>query len=429
METQRQRERLKLIEEERKKKDLANRQQNSDKMVPVNGASSTEHNSNGNKSKRVTITTNLPDINNNNNNQNQNNVTPTKTDANGGSNSNSSSIANQATDSKKQRRKPRYKKPYLTDETNNQQQQQQQQQNNQASRKTPQQQQQQIDEPLLSSRAIPNSKSPVVNQPVPIGNKENNKPTPKTTTTNKLNNNDAAINRMKRQISNASHVTDKYEFLKTLGDGNFAVVKQARLKSTDHEYAIKIIDKSKMKGKESMIDNEILIMKACNHPNIVKLYEEYETKDEVYLVTDLVKGGDLFDAITQTIKFNERDASCMVHDLCEALFYLHSKNIVHRDLKPENLLVMRRKDDRISIKLADFGLAMEVKSPIYTVCGTPTYVAPEILSEIGYGLEVDMWACGVITYILLCGFPPVKNYFHLSFDSIYFLIKKFYINF
>ncbi len=91
------------------------------------------------------------------------------------------------------------------------------------------------------------------------------------------------------QISNASHVTDKYEIIKTLGDGNFAVVKQARLKNTDLEFAIKIIDKSKMKGKESMIENEIYIMKSCSHPNIVKLHEEFETKDEVYLVTDLVK--------------------------------------------------------------------------------------------------------------------------------------------
>ncbi len=95
--------------------------------------------------------------------------------------------------------------------------------------------------------------------------------------------------KMKRQISNASHVAEKYDFIKTLGDGNFAVVKQARHKITDHEYAIKIIDKSKMKGKENMIENEIYIMKSCNHPNIVKLYEEFETKDEVYLVTDLVK--------------------------------------------------------------------------------------------------------------------------------------------
>jgi hypothetical protein len=98
-----------------------------------------------------------------------------------------------------------------------------------------------------------------------------------------------STNKLKRQISNASHVSEKYDFIKTLGDGNFAIVKQARHKVTDHEYAIKIIDKSKMKGKENMIENEIYIMKSCNHPNIVKLYEEFETKDEVYLVTDLVK--------------------------------------------------------------------------------------------------------------------------------------------
>ena len=150
------------------------------------------------------------------------------------------------------------------------------------------------------------------------------------------------------------------------------------------------------------------------HIKVIKFLKNYS----------VAKGGDLFDAISQSVKFNERDSACMVQDICEALFYLHSKNIVHRDLKPENLLVMRKKDDRISIKLADFGLAMEVKDSIYTVCGTPTYVAPEILSEIGYGLEVDMWACGVITYILLCGFPPVRflSYFlELNFE---FLFKK-----
>jgi serine/threonine protein kinase len=88
-----------------------------------------------------------------------------------------------------------------------------------------------------------------------------------------------------------------------------------------------------------MIENEIYIMKSCDHPNIVKLHEEFETKDEVYLITDLVKGGDLFDAISQSVKFSEKDSASMVQDLCEALFYLHSKKIVHRDLKPENLLV------------------------------------------------------------------------------------------
>ncbi|ESO87761.1 hypothetical protein LOTGIDRAFT_194203, partial [Lottia gigantea] len=196
---------------------------------------------------------------------------------------------------------------------------------------------------------------------------------------------------------------------RVLGDGNFAVVKQSRLRSTGQEFGIKVIDKSKLKGKEHMVENEIEIMKECNHFNIVKLYEEFETRDRLYLVMELVKGGDLFDAITQSVKFTEIEAARMVKDLCNALFYLHSRNIVHRDLKPENLLVHRNKDGTVSLKLADFGLAMEVNDLIYTVCGTPTYVAPEILSEIGYSLEVDMWAVGVIMYILLCGFPPFRS--------------------
>ncbi|XP_064644818.1 serine/threonine-protein kinase DCLK3-like isoform X3 [Lineus longissimus] len=215
--------------------------------------------------------------------------------------------------------------------------------------------------------------------------------------------------KLDRQVSNAERVLDKYEVGKVMGDGNFAVVKACKLKNTNNEYAMKVIDKSKLKGKEHMIENEIAIMKRCTHPNIVKLKEEFETKEEIYLIMELVKGGDLFDAITQSVKFTEKDSAHMVKDLCNALYYLHSRHVVHRDLKPENLLVQRTRDGSMTLKLADFGLAMDVKEPIYTVCGTPTYVAPEILSEIGYGLEVDMWALGVITYILLCGFPPFRS--------------------
>lgn len=215
--------------------------------------------------------------------------------------------------------------------------------------------------------------------------------------------------KLERQVSGDEHITNKYDLGRTLGDGNFAIVRQSKLKAGSGEYAMKVIDKPKLRGKEHMVENEIEIMKDCHHHNIVKLYEEYETSDKIYLVMELVKGGDLFDAITQSVKFGEVDSARMVKDLCNALFYLHSRSIVHRDLKPENLLVHRNKDGSISLKLADFGLAMEVKEPIFTVCGTPTYVAPEILSEIGYGLEVDMWAVGVITYILLCGFPPFRS--------------------
>ncbi|CAF1571390.1 unnamed protein product, partial [Adineta ricciae] len=153
-------------------------------------------------------------------------------------------------------------------------------------------------------------------------------------------------------------VTDRYELGKKMGDGNFAVVHRSKLRGSDREYAIKIVDKSKMKGKEYMLDHEINIMYMCNHPNIIRLFEDYETPDEIYLVMELIKGGDLFDYITKHRRFDEPTASLMIKDVGEALLYLHAKKIVHRDLKPENLLVMQRRDARITIKLTDFGLAM-----------------------------------------------------------------------
>lgn len=157
-----------------------------------------------------------------------------------------------------------------------------------------------------------------------------------------------------------------------MGDGNFAIVRRSKVREYDREVAIKIIDKSKMKGKEYMLDHEINIMYMCNHANIIRLYEDYETADEIYLVMELIKGGDLFDYISRHRRFDERVSALMIKDVAEALLYLHSKKIVHRDLKPENLLVMQRKDGSISIKLTDFGLAMVVNDTIKTVCGTPT---------------------------------------------------------
>uniref|UniRef100_UPI00398F6A69 serine/threonine-protein kinase DCLK3-like n=1 Tax=Pristiophorus japonicus TaxID=55135 RepID=UPI00398F6A69 len=200
-----------------------------------------------------------------------------------------------------------------------------------------------------------------------------------------------------------------YEIGRTIGDGNFALVKECRLKNTEYEYAVKIIDKSKLKGKEIMIENEIAIVRSLSHPNIVRFIEEFESEGEIYLIMEYIHGGDLFDAITDSVKFTEHNAALMMDNLCDALAYIHSKNIVHRDLKPENLLIQHKADGSTVLKLADFGLALNVTEPIFTVCGTPTYVAPEILSETGYGLEVDMWATGVILYILLCGFPPFRS--------------------
>ncbi|XP_061102538.1 serine/threonine-protein kinase DCLK2-like isoform X3 [Conger conger] len=207
----------------------------------------------------------------------------------------------------------------------------------------------------------------------------------------------------------ASIILEKYRVGKVIGDGNFAVVKECVERSTGKEFALKIIDKAKCSGKEHLIENEVAVLRRVKHPNIIMLIEEVDTPSDLYLVMELVKGGDLFDAITSSTKYTERDASTMVFNLASALKYLHCMKIVHRDIKPENLLVCEDPEGTKSLKLGDFGLATVVEGPLHTVCGTPTYVAPEIILESGYGLKVDIWAAGVITYILLCGFPPFRS--------------------
>ncbi|KAM7167350.1 serine/threonine-protein kinase DCLK2 isoform 2-T2 [Macrochelys suwanniensis] len=218
------------------------------------------------------------------------------------------------------------------------------------------------------------------------------------------------------KCSGSSTILEKYRVGKVIGDGNFAVVKECVERSTGKEFALKIIDKAKCCGKEHLIENEVSILRQVKHPNIIMLIEEMNTPTELYLVMELVKGGDLFDAITSSTKYTERDGSAMVYNLASALKYLHGLNIVHRDIKPENLLVCEYSDGTKSLKLGDFGLATVVEGPLYTVCGTPTYVAPEIIAETGYGLKVDIWAAGVITYILLCGFPPFRSENNLQED-------------
>ncbi|XP_041841121.1 serine/threonine-protein kinase DCLK2-like [Melanotaenia boesemani] len=211
-----------------------------------------------------------------------------------------------------------------------------------------------------------------------------------------------------RSVS-SSIINDKYKVGKVIGDGNFAVVKECVERSTGQEYALKIIDKARCCGKEHLIENEVAVLRRVRHPSIIQLIEVDETPTQLFLVMELVKGGDLFDAITSSTKYSERDASAMVFNLAGAIKYLHRMNIVHRDIKPENLLVCEYPDGTKSLKLGDFGLATVVEGPLYTVCGTPTYVAPEIIAETGYGLKVDIWAAGVIAYILLCGFPPFRS--------------------
>lgn len=203
-----------------------------------------------------------------------------------------------------------------------------------------------------------------------------------------------------------SQIRLKYKIGKVIGDGNFAVVRRCSDRLKGGEYAMKIIDKSKCNGRVQLIENEVDILRKVNHPNIIRLLGEYDTPNELYLIMEL-EGGDLFDAIATSTKFPEDESRLMIQHLSCALAYLHNRQIVHRDIKPENLLVRLDENMKVkSLKLGDFGLAQKVTEPLFAICGTPTYVAPEILSEAGYGLKVDVWAAGVILYILLCGFPP-----------------------
>ncbi|XP_052328261.1 serine/threonine-protein kinase DCLK3 [Oncorhynchus keta] len=200
-----------------------------------------------------------------------------------------------------------------------------------------------------------------------------------------------------------------YDIGRMVGDGNFAVVHECHRRDNGEAFAVKIVEHSKLIGREHMMQNELSLLGSLSHPRVVRLFTHHHTHTHSYLVMEMVAGGDLFEAIAVRGKFPEEEAGLMVCDVSEALRYIHSKTIVHRDLKPENLLVECSSDGVSRLKLGDFGLAMVVTEPIFTVCGTPTYVAPEILSETGYGLPVDLWALGVILYVLLCGFPPFRS--------------------
>ncbi|KAL0962076.1 hypothetical protein UPYG_G00335380 [Umbra pygmaea] len=219
-----------------------------------------------------------------------------------------------------------------------------------------------------------------------------------------------------------------YDIGRMVGDGNFAVVCECHRRDTGDVFAMKIVDHSKLIGREHMMQNELSLMGSLSHPRLVRLFTHHQTETHSYLVMEMVAGGDLFEAIAERGKYPEEEAGQMVCDVSEALRYIHNKSIVHRDLKPENLMVEYITEGFSRLKLGDFGLAMVVTEPIFTVCGTPTYVAPEILSETGYGLPVDLWALGVILYILLCGFPPFRSQ-NRDQEELFQLIREAHLSF
>ncbi|KAH8338196.1 hypothetical protein KR074_002937 [Drosophila pseudoananassae] len=221
-----------------------------------------------------------------------------------------------------------------------------------------------------------------------------------------------------KELNKQVSIEEKYNLHGLLGTGAFSEVRLAESKDPpgDH-YAVKIIDKKALKGKEESLENEIRVLRRyvhinknyfyrLTHPNIVQLLETFEDKLKVYLVMELVTGGELFDRIVEKGSYTEKDASHLVRQILEAVDYMHEQGVVHRDLKPENLLYYSPDEDS-KIMISDFGLSkMEDSGIMATACGTPGYVAPEVLAQKPYGKAVDVWSIGVISYILLCGYPP-----------------------
>ncbi|XP_037613717.1 calcium/calmodulin-dependent protein kinase type II delta 1 chain isoform X1 [Sebastes umbrosus] len=203
--------------------------------------------------------------------------------------------------------------------------------------------------------------------------------------------------------------TDEYQLYEELGKGAFSVVRRCMKISTGQEYAAKIINTKKLSARDHQkLEREARICRLLKHANIVRLHDSISEEGFHYLVFDLVTGGELFEDIVAREYYSEADASHCIQQILEAVLHCHQMGVVHRDLKPENLL-LASKLKGAAVKLADFGLAIEVQGEQqawFGFAGTPGYLSPEVLRKDPYGKPVDMWACGVILYILLVGYPP-----------------------
>lgn len=212
--------------------------------------------------------------------------------------------------------------------------------------------------------------------------------------------------------SNGFH--HQYRILEQLGKGHFATVYLCVERATGSQYAAKVFERrsgdSQMSNAETL-QQEIALLMGVNHPNLLCLKEAFDENDGVYLVTELAPEGELFNLIVSKTKLSESETRCVFVQLFDGLKYLHDRGIVHRDIKPENILLI---DKKLRVKLGDFGLAKIIGEDSFTttLCGTPSYVAPEILQETRrrkYTKAVDVWSLGVVLYICLCGFPPFSD--------------------
>ncbi|XP_072923194.1 calcium/calmodulin-dependent protein kinase type II subunit alpha isoform X2 [Hemitrygon akajei] len=207
----------------------------------------------------------------------------------------------------------------------------------------------------------------------------------------------------------STRFSEEYQMYEELGKGAFSIVKRCVKTLTGQEYAAKIINTKKLSARDHQkLEREARICRSLKHPNIVRLHDSISEEGHHYLIFDLITGGELFEDIVAREYYSEADASHCIQQILEAVLHCHQMGIVHRDLKPENLL-LASKNKGAAVKLADFGLAIEVEGEQqawFGFAGTPGYLSPEVLRKDPYAKPVDLWACGVILYILLVGYPP-----------------------
>ncbi|KAI9098274.1 kinase-like domain-containing protein [Phlyctochytrium arcticum] len=220
----------------------------------------------------------------------------------------------------------------------------------------------------------------------------------------------AIYNKLTGNEPASAHKRKEYKTKRTLGLGSFGTVKEAVHLPTGRTVALKGIKKRAHDTPElveAAVKRELDILSTIKHKNIVELLDWFETSDKWYLVFELLQGGELYDRLARVGKFTERDAARIIGTVLEAVAFLHDMDIVHRDLKPENLLY-RDESKEAPIVLADFGVSTHIREGevLQTLCGSPMYAAPEIISQTGHGKPADIWSIGVITYCLLVGYPP-----------------------
>lgn len=243
---------------------------------------------------------------------------------------------------------------------------------------------------------------------------------PPTTATNEIRNvvtKHSAVSTLPHYLSSSTSKTSfnqNYELKEEMGIGSTSKCYRCVRKSDNKEFACKVIDKRQVEMKFSgLLDQfyiEIQVLQTLNHPNIISLQDTYESNERIYIIMELMKGGELFDYVVEKGTLSEEEASILVRKITSAVAHMHQQNIIHRDLKPENLL-LTNKSSNAEVKLIDFGLAkIMLEEPVASsFLGTKGYLAPEMLQRHSYDKAIDMWALGVIVFVLLCGCLPFDD--------------------